>query len=90
MRTFSSTQRLQTGALRRSTESLPAENPKTPTDCFYERFRLTLRLSAIVSGKAPEGREGVPYRSDLRSEIGVKFEGTIPLAATLPYSPCHQ
>jgi hypothetical protein len=36
--------------LSTSTESLPAENRETPNDCFYKSFRLTLRLSTIVSG----------------------------------------
>jgi hypothetical protein len=38
--------------LRTSTESLPTENRETPSDCFYEHIRLTLRLSVIVSRQA--------------------------------------
>jgi hypothetical protein len=36
--------------LRTSTEFLPSTILTTPSDCFYEPFRLTLRLSNIVSG----------------------------------------
>jgi hypothetical protein len=41
-----------------STESLPTENRETPSDSFHGRFRLTRRLSNIVSGQAPEGNNG--------------------------------
>jgi|NGEPerStandDraft_6_1074524.scaffolds.fasta_scaffold58539_2 hypothetical protein len=38
--------------LRTSTEFLPSTILTTPRDCFYEPFRLTLRLSSIVISEA--------------------------------------